>query len=140
LHQCTLKPIGGVTALALLKILVVDDFDSFRELARSILRERTGWVVGEASDGLEAVQKADESKPDVIVLDIGMPKLSGIEAARRICTLSPNSKIIFCTQENSPEVIEECLRLGQGYIAKANAGKQLLTAIDAVLQGKQFVG
>lgn len=126
--------------MAPLRILVVDDFDSFRELACSILRERTGWVVSEASDGLEAVQKAEESKPDVIVLDIGMPKLSGIEAARQIRTLSPNSRIIFCSQENAPEVIEECLRLGQGYIAKANAGKQLLTAIDAVLQSKQFVG
>jgi len=121
------------------RILLVDDFQPFRELACNLLLNHAGWIVGQASDGLEAVEKAEESKPDVILLDIGLPKLNGIEAARRIRIVSPDSKIVFVSQESSKDVIEECLRLGQGYIAKANVGRQLLTAIEAVLQGKEFV-
>jgi ActR/RegA family two-component response regulator len=92
------------------------------------------------SDGLEAVRKAEELQPDLVVLDIGLPSLNGIEAARRIRRLSPSSKILFLSQESASDVVHEALSLGAlGYVVKAHAGKELLAAVDAVLQGKQFV-
>ena len=97
-------------------------------------------IVGEASDGLEAVQKAEELQPDLIVLDIGLPTLNGIEAARRIRKLSPESKILFVSQESSADVVQEALALGAlGYVVKAHAGSELLAAVEAVLQGRQFI-
>ncbi len=123
------------------RILAVDDFEPFRRFVCSTLAKRPELqVVGEASDGLEAVQKAEELQPDLIVLDIGLPKLSGIEAARQIRERAPRSKIIFLSQESSTEVVQEALALGaQGYVVKTQAGGALLKAIDVVLQGGQFV-
>jgi DNA-binding NarL/FixJ family response regulator len=93
-------------------------------------------VICEASDGSEAVQLAEELKPDLVVLDIGLPKLNGIEAARRIRQLSPNSKIIFLSQNNSLEVVQEALSTGAlTYAEKAHAGSELLSAVNAVLTG-----
>jgi DNA-binding NarL/FixJ family response regulator len=102
---------------------------------------RPEWeIICEASDGLEAVLKAEELRPDLILLDIGLPKLNGIEAARRIRTLSPESNIIFVSQESSAEVVEETLRLGaRGYVVKRRAGIDLLPAIEAVRGNRQFV-
>jgi len=98
-------------------------------------------VAGEVSDGLEAVHKAEELQPDLIVLDIGLPTISGLEAARRIRKLSPNSKILFVSQESSPEVVEAALSLGaMGYVVKASAGTELSLALEAFRQGRQFVG
>jgi DNA-binding NarL/FixJ family response regulator len=97
-------------------------------------------VVGEASDGLEAVHKAEKLQPDLIVLDLGLPSLDGLEATRRIRTLSPESKIIIASQESSADVVQEALRSGAlGYVIKANIANQLMTAIEAVLRGKHFV-
>jgi DNA-binding NarL/FixJ family response regulator len=97
-------------------------------------------IIGEACDGLEAVQKAVELQPGLIVLDIGLPSLNGIEAARRIRKLSPNSRILFLSQESSAEVVQEALRLGAlGFVIKAHAGSQLLPAVEAVLRNEQFV-
>lgn len=97
-------------------------------------------VIGEASDGLEAVQKAEELQPDLILLDIGLPRLNGIETARRIVKLAPQPKILFVTMESSADVVQEALRLGgQGYVIKARAGEDLLSAVEAVLKGKIFV-
>ena len=123
------------------RILAVDDFEPFRRFVCSTLAKRPELqVVGEASDGLEAVQKAEELQPDLIVLDIGLPKLSGIEAARQIRERAPRSKIIFLSQESSTEVVQEALGLGaQGYVVKTQAGSALLKAVDVVLQGGQFV-
>lgn len=92
------------------------------------------------SDGLEAVQKAEELQPDLILLDIGLPTLSGIEAARQMRTLAKLAKILFVSQESSNDIVREALSLGRGYVVKARAGKELLAAVDAVLLGKQFVG
>lgn len=97
-------------------------------------------VIDEASDGLEAVQKAGELKPDLILVDIGLPKLNGIEAARQIRQLSPNSKIVFLSTDNSLGVVKVALSTGtQGYVDKAHAQTDLIPAIDAALHGKQFV-
>jgi DNA-binding NarL/FixJ family response regulator len=97
-------------------------------------------VIGEVSDGLEAVQKAEELKPDLILLDIGLPTLNGIEVARRIRKLAPESRVIFLSQESSAEVVQEALSLGaRGYVVKANAGRELLAAVEAVILGKTFV-
>jgi DNA-binding NarL/FixJ family response regulator len=125
-----------------LRMLVVEDYPPFRQFVCSMLgRKPELQVVGEAADGLEAVHKAEELRPDLIVLDIGLPALNGLEAARRIRKLAPESKIIFVTQESSADIVQEALRLGaSGYVLKTNAGKELLTAVEAVRQGKQFIG
>jgi DNA-binding NarL/FixJ family response regulator len=92
---------------------MVDDFEPFRRFACSTLGRRPELqVTGEASDGLEAVQKAQELKPDLILLDIGLPTLNGIEVARQVRKLAPKSKIIFLTQESSADVMQEALSLG----------------------------
>ena len=123
------------------KILVVEDFDRFREFVVLSLRERAEFqLIYEASDGLEAVQRAEELQPDLILLDIGLPRLSGIEAGRRIRRVSPNSKILFVSQELSADVAQEALHLGaRGYLLKSDAGGELLPAVDAVLQGRQYL-
>jgi DNA-binding response OmpR family regulator len=98
-------------------------------------------VVGEIIDGLEAVQKAEELQPDLIVLDIGLPSLNGIEVARQIRKVSPKSKILFVSQESSADVVQEALGTGaHGYVVKTDAGVELLEAVDAVLRGGRFVG
>lgn len=97
-------------------------------------------IVGETADGLEAVHKAEELRPDLILLDLGLPTLNGIEAARRIRTLSPESKIIFISQQSDPDVVEEALDLGaRGYVVKAQAASELLVAVEAVLENRQFI-
>jgi CheY-like chemotaxis protein len=98
-------------------------------------------VIGEALDGLEAVQMAEELKPDLILLDIGLPNLNGIEAARLIRSVSPNSKIIFVSQESSADIVQQVLSLGAcGYVVKTDAKKEILAAVTAVLRGELFVG
>jgi DNA-binding NarL/FixJ family response regulator len=97
-------------------------------------------IICEVSDGLVAVQKAQELLPDLILLDIGLPSLNGIEAARRILKVSPDSKIIFLSQESSANVVQEALGLGgMGYVVKVHAGSELLPAVEAVLQGERYV-
>jgi DNA-binding NarL/FixJ family response regulator len=126
--------------LSPIRILVADDFEGWRRQVRLLLQPRPEWqVVAEASDGSEAVQKAEDLKPDLILLDIGLPKLSGIEAARRIRQVSPSSKIIFLSQNSDLDVVRAALSAGAlGYICKIDAGRELLPAVDAVLGGKQF--
>ena len=123
------------------RVLVVDDYEPFRRFVCSTLGKRRNLqVIGEASDGLEAVRKAEELQPDLIVLDIGLPTLHGIEVARRIRKLCPECKILFMSQESSADVAQEAFSLGaMGYVVKAHAGSELLAAVEAVCQGKQFV-
>jgi DNA-binding NarL/FixJ family response regulator len=95
------------------RILVVDDNEPFRRFIASTLRDRKNFnVIGEACDGLEAVQRAEALQPDLILLDIGMPELNGLDAARQISKLAPNARIIFLTQESAPDVVGEALSLG----------------------------
>ena len=125
----------------LVRILVVEDFIPFRSFLKSLLQQKPEWqVVAEVLDGLEAVQKAKELSPDLILLDIGLPNLNGIDAARRIREIAPESRILFVTQESSMDVVKEALALGaRGYVLKAKAGSELLAAVETVLRGEQFV-
>jgi DNA-binding NarL/FixJ family response regulator len=123
------------------RVLVVEDYEPMRKTVRATLQKRHDLqIVGEASDGLEAVQKAVELKPDLILMDIGLPSQNGIEAAREIRELVPKAKILFLSQETSPEVIQEALSVSaSGYVVKVNAGVELIPALKAVISGKQFV-
>jgi DNA-binding NarL/FixJ family response regulator len=123
------------------RVLVVDDYEPFRRFVYSTLGKIPRLrIVDQASDGVEAVRKAEELQPDLILMDIGLPSLSGIEAARRIRKLAPMSKVLFLSQETSDDVVEEAWRLGaSGYVVKAHAGSELLAAVEAVLQGERFV-
>jgi len=123
------------------RVLFVEDCAPFRQLICKMLANRPHLqVIGEVSDGLEAVQKALELKPDLILLDIGLPSLGGIEAARQIRKLSPGSKIVFLSQESSPDVVQEAVSLDTcGYVLKAKAGSDLFAAVDAALDGVRFV-
>jgi len=120
---------------------VVDDFEPWRRFASSTLRKKAGLqVVGEASDGLEAFQKAVELEPDLILLDIGLPSVNGIEAARRIREMVPEAKIIFLSEESSVEIVQEAMSFGAcGYVFKTMAASDLLTAVETVLSGLKFV-
>ena len=97
-------------------------------------------LIGEAADGAEAVQKAVEFQPDLILLDSDLPKLSGIEAARQIRKVVPQSKILFVSQDSNPEVVQAAFQLGaRGYVIKSDAARELLTAVKAVIQGARYV-
>ena len=122
-------------------VLLVDDYEPFRQFVSSVLGSIPDLeIIGEASDGLDAVQKAEELKPDLILLDIGLPKLSGIEAAHRISRLVPAAKILFVSQENDKDVVAAALSNGaKGYVLKLDANRELLAAVESVLRGKHFV-
>jgi DNA-binding NarL/FixJ family response regulator len=126
---------------AKVRILVVDDNEPFRRFVSSTLRDRQNWnVIGEAGDGLEAVQLARALQPDLILLDIGLPGLNGLDAARQISKVAPNARIIFLTQESASDVVGEALNLGAwGFVAKVQAGRELLVAVETVMQGQRFV-
>ena len=125
-----------------IRVLVAEDYEPFRRFLISTLRNR--WEVEDlraVSDRLEAVQQVQKLQPDLILLDIGLPTLNGIEAARQIRKLSPASKIIFVTQESSPEIVQRALNIGaSGYVVKTDVGSELLAAVTVVLRGEQFVG
>jgi DNA-binding NarL/FixJ family response regulator len=123
------------------RILVVDDFDLFRQFVVQLLAIRPDLqVVGEASDRLEALQRAVDLRPDLILLDTRLRSLSGIEVARQLRSLIPESKIVFLTQVFSADVVEEAFGQGaRGYVTKTRAHADLFAAVEAVIAGKSFV-
>lgn len=123
------------------RILIVDDYEPWRRFVSSILQKYPNLkVVGEASDGVEGVEKALLLQPDLILLDIGLPQLNGIEAARRIREQAPKSLILFVSALRSREILEAALVVGRcGYVLKSNAGSELLLAVETVLEGKGYV-
>jgi DNA-binding NarL/FixJ family response regulator len=129
------------TAGAKVRVLVVDDNEPFRRyVCSTLLNKQNLSVIGEACDGLEAVQRAEALQPDLILLDIGLPGLNGLAAARRMRELAPTARIIFLTQESSADVVNEALSLGAcGYVTKLQAGRELLIAVELVMQGRRFV-
>jgi DNA-binding NarL/FixJ family response regulator len=123
------------------RILLIEDVADWRRSVCSLLEREPGLhVVGEVTDGSKAVQETKELKPDLILLDIALPNLNGIEAARRIRQISPGTKILFVSQNNDADVVQAALSSGgRGYVLKADAGNELLPAIEAVLSGNRFV-
>jgi len=124
-----------------LRVLVVEDHEPFRRFICSTLAKRSDLkIVGEVPDGLEAVLKAQQLRPDLILMDVGLPTLNGIEAARRISALSPNSKILFVSQQSSTDLVQEAFRVGAlGYVIKSEAGQDLLAAVESICQSRRFV-
>jgi DNA-binding NarL/FixJ family response regulator len=120
--------------MSTIRVLIVDDYEPWRRFVCSVFQKRPELeIVGEVADGLEAVQRAGELHPDLILLDIGLPTINGIEAARLLRRISPNSKILFVSQESSADVVQEALSSGAcGYLVKSSAS-DLLTVMNAVL-------
>ncbi len=123
------------------RVLLVDDAEVFRLFTASTLRSRRGFeVVAEAQDGLEAIELAAKMQPDLVLLDVSLPKLNGIEVARQIRRISPASAILFLSADSSPVVAREALAAGaMGYVVKWQAAQDLVPAIEAVLQDREFV-
>ena len=123
------------------RVLLVDDFEPWRRFVATALEKHPEFeVVGEGADGWEALEKAQALEPDLVLLDIGLPKLNGILAARKISERVPRAKILFLSENDSWDIAEEALRTGAlGYVVKSDAGGELLPAIEAVLQNELFV-
>ena len=123
-----------------LRILVVDDHDVVRQGLRALLESRPGWeVCGEAATGPEAVEKAHQLKPDIVILDIAIPELNGLEVARRIRKARPETQLLILTMYESEDLISEVLKVGaRGFILKSDAGRDLVSALDALSQHKPY--
>jgi DNA-binding NarL/FixJ family response regulator len=131
---------GRHQQLGPVRILVVDDFEPWRRSIISIIEaDLELQVIHEASDGVEAVQMGHELQPDLVVLDVGLPKLCGLEAARRIRVVSPDSKILLLSVNPSRDVMREALRIGAGFIAKADVLRDLLPAVRAAVADQEFL-
>lgn len=124
-----------------IRILIAEDFPAYRRFVSGLLQSRPEWrVIYEASDGVEVVQKAQEHRPDLVLLDIGLPKLDGMEVARQLAASGSTSRILFLSEEASPEVVREAFQAGaHGYVLKSQAQTDLLMAVEEVIQGRQFV-
>jgi DNA-binding NarL/FixJ family response regulator len=123
-----------------LRLLIADDHSVVRAGLRALLESRQGWeVVAESSDGRDAVDKATKLKPDVAILDIGMPLLNGVEATRRIRTGSPSTEILILTMHESDDLVRQVIQAGaRGYILKDEADRVLLAAVDAARRHKPY--
>jgi len=122
------------------RILLVDDHPVVRQGLKTLLEGRSEWeIVGEASDGIEALEKVSSLQPDVIVLDVTMPRMNGIEACRLIQQRTPGREVLFVTQHDSPQMLREALAAGaRGYVVKSNLARDLVEAVEAVSQHRPF--
>jgi DNA-binding NarL/FixJ family response regulator len=122
-------------------VLLAEDYLPFRRFLASTMQSRPELqIICEVEDGAEAVQKAAALQPELVVLDIGLPSLNGIEAARQIRKLSPNSKLLFVSQESSADIVQAAIETGaNGYVVKADAGRELIAALDSVLRGQTYL-
>jgi two-component system nitrate/nitrite response regulator NarL len=127
--------------MAIIRLLVVDDFRLWRDCVQAHLEGHPKMcIAGFASDGLEALQKIGELQPDLVLLDISLPRLNGIETARRIRELSPSCKVIFLTSHLHPEIVQAALEAGGcGYVHKEDTANELLPSLESVLVGKQYL-
>jgi DNA-binding NarL/FixJ family response regulator len=123
------------------RVLVVDDFQPWCRFVVNVLRTNERWQVLEIiSDGIEAVRKTQELRPDLVVLAIGLPGLNGIEAARQIRKLSPESKVLFLTVDSDSDTAKAAFDAGgHGYVVKSDAGAELIAAAEALLLGRKYV-
>jgi DNA-binding NarL/FixJ family response regulator len=126
--------------LSVLRILISDDHEVARKGIRALLEGHVGWeVCGEARDGREAVEYASRLKPDVLLLDIGMPNLNGLDAARQILATTPEARILILTVHDSEQVVREVLAAGaRGFLLKSDAGRDLVAAVEAMQHRRTF--
>jgi DNA-binding NarL/FixJ family response regulator len=122
------------------RLLLADDHEIVRRGLRALLEAEPGWeVVAEAADGRDAIEKTKQMKPDVAILDIGMPSLNGLEAARQIVTSGLQTKVLILTVHDADPVIKQVLEAGaRGYLLKSDAARDLVTAVDALRRNKTF--
>jgi DNA-binding NarL/FixJ family response regulator len=122
------------------RILLVDDHPVVRQGLRTLLEGHPEWaVVGEASDGLEALEKVESLRPNVVVLDVTMPRMNGLEACRVIRHRAPAVQVLFVTQHDSPQMMREALEAGAiGYVVKSNLARDLIEAVAAVSKNHGF--
>jgi DNA-binding NarL/FixJ family response regulator len=123
-----------------LRVLLVDDFEPWRRYVVSVIAGESGFqIVGQATDGREAITKAGELQPDLILIDIGLPKLNGIAAAREIRRIAPRSQLLFVSGNQCPEIVCEAFKTGaRGYVLKSDAAQELVPALNALVLGKTF--
>jgi DNA-binding NarL/FixJ family response regulator len=123
-----------------LRILIADDHDLMRRGVKALLQSRAGWeIVGEAHTGREAVSKAEELKPDVVILDISMPDLNGVDAAKRIRKASPDTEVLILSVHYSDQLIRDILEAGvRGYIVKSDSDRDLVIAVETLANHKPF--
>ena len=126
--------------MASFRILVADDHEVVRHGVRSLLEAHPGWeVISEAADGRDAVEKASQLHPDVVILDIGMPNLNGLEATRQILRSHPGARVLILTMHESEQVVREVLEAGaRGFLLKSDAGRDLVAAVEALQRNKTF--
>ena len=126
--------------MPVLRILVADDHEIVRRGMCALLKDHAGWeVCGEARDGREAVEKANQLKPEIVILDFAMPNLNGLEATRQILHHLPGSQVLVLTMYESEQVVHEVLEAGaRGYVLKSDAGRDLISAVEALQQKKTF--
>ncbi len=126
--------------MSVLRILIADDHEVARKGIRSLLESHAGWeICGEASDGREAVACASKLRPDVLLLDIGMPNLNGLDAARQILAMAPEARILILTIHDSEQVVREVLAAGaSGFLLKSDAGRDVVAAVEALQNRRTF--